>query len=69
MSACECAACGRKFSCVSAFDQHQTMGDGSFGSVTCNAPEHRGLVIRDGRWRWPQTEAGRLRLLRAMEMS
>jgi len=65
MAACTCAACLREFTSVSAFDLHQTAGDGSFGSVTCHEPAARGLVRNErGRWHFPVDAAARLSLER-----
>jgi hypothetical protein len=63
MSACKCPACGRDFSCLSAFDHHQDVAYDRQPAVTCVDPASRGLKLgRFGRWGWPQTEKGRLRL-------
>lgn len=63
MAACHCAACQREFTSLTAFDRHQTAGDGSFGSVTCHEPAERGLMRNErGRWGFPPDAANRLRL-------
>jgi hypothetical protein len=69
MSACECAGCGRGFTCESAFDRHQDADYDRRPPVICLDPGLRGLKLgRFGRWGWPQTEKGRQRLekLRAL---
>ena len=63
MSLCACAGCLREFTGLTAFDRHQTAGDGSFGSVTCHDPAERGLVLNErGRWGFPPDDANRVRL-------
>jgi hypothetical protein len=55
---CGCAGCDEIFTCLSAFDRHQTLGpDG----LVCHAPAKRGLVVYEktthgevwGMWGWP----------------
>lgn len=51
-----CGQCGRGFTCVSAFDQHQRMTGDERGTVTCLHPAEVGLHWRDTRttgWGWP----------------
>jgi hypothetical protein len=53
MARCECAACGERFSGVSAFDLHQ-----EFPAI-CHFPAERGLERRpDGIWGWPRRGDG-----------
>jgi hypothetical protein len=63
MSVCGCAACGREFTTLAAFDKHQDADYGRSPAITCLDPASRGLEQnRRGRWHVPQTDAGRLRL-------
>lgn len=62
MSACDCAHCGQAFSCVTAFDAHIRIGDGSFASVECRDPASAGLRRnRYGLWAFPPDARSRER--------
>jgi hypothetical protein len=67
-SAAGCAGCGEVFTCVSAFDHHQTLrpeSDG--GGVICHTPPTRGLTLYERElkgeiwslWGWPPSTTGR----------
>jgi hypothetical protein len=63
MSVCGCAACGREFTTLAAFDKHQATDYGHSPAITCLDPASRGLEQNErGRWHEAQTAAGRLRL-------
>jgi hypothetical protein len=54
MAACDCAACGRKFSSLTAFDRHHELDYARRPAVRCLDPESAGLVLnRHGRWAMP----------------
>jgi hypothetical protein len=60
MSACECAACGERFTGVTAFDRHQRRDYGQTPAVTCLNPAASGLALNAyGRWGFPLDETGR----------
>lgn len=44
-AACGCRSCGEVFTCVSAFDHHQTHDYGTERPTICHAPDKRGLVL------------------------
>ena len=70
MSVCECPLCGREFTTLGAFDRHQDVDYERTPDVRCMDPATAGLHQDSrGRWRTPQSAAGRLRLanLRASE--
>lgn len=62
-SAAGCAGCNEVFTCVSAFDRHQTLAD---GKNVCHDPSERGLVVHEREvkgeiwslWGWPSVEKG-----------
>ena len=63
MSVCGCAACGREFTTLAAFDRHHDVDYGRHPAIVCLEPSDRGLEQNDrGRWHVPQTDAGRRRL-------
>jgi hypothetical protein len=63
VSICGCAACGREFTTLAAFDRHHDVDYGRDPAIKCLDPSSRGLEQdRRGRWHAPQTPAGRLRL-------
>lgn len=58
-----CAACGRVFSSLTAFDRHQRVAYGQTRPVECCNPAELGMLVRDGYiWYVPPTESDRLRL-------
>ena len=48
---CRCAACGRSFGGVRAFDRHQRLTAG--GRLVCREPSTLGMVERGGWWGQP----------------
>ena len=60
MSTAECAACGERFTGVTAFDRHQDRDYSRTPAITCRLPADCGLVRNEhGRWGFPLNEAGR----------
>ncbi len=63
MTACDCGACGLKFTSLAAFDRHQDVDYRRDPPVRCLDPETIGLDLNSrGRWHEPLTPAGRDRL-------
>ena len=63
MTALGCAPCGRGFTSLGAFDQHQDVDYSRRPAVRCQDPATVGLVMSatSGRWGWPVPEAARAR--------
>jgi hypothetical protein len=60
MSTGACAACGRDFTGLGAFDKHQDVDYSRRPAVTCLDPAAIGLVQNErGRWGFPLDAAGR----------
>jgi hypothetical protein len=60
MSACECPACGERFTGVTAFDRHQLRDYRETPAIVCLNPAEFGLVKNErGRWGFPLDESGR----------
>lgn len=66
---CGCRGCGEVFTCLSAFDRHQTHNYGTPKPTICHAPDERGLILYERPdkanpddpwliWGWPASAEG-----------
>jgi hypothetical protein len=62
MADCQCSPCGRRFTSLSAFDQHHDTDYSRPTPIICLDPASVGLVVGPrGLWSVPLSEAGRAR--------